>query len=206
MFFEFREARAQLQYFVFRAQDARRGFLHFVAQLFRSAGALQNFRHQNIELVSRQLRFQMTQLVRDLFVATRLAGLTLEGANLPLHFANQILDAQKILLGVFQFAQRFLFLRLELGDARRFLKHEPPVIRFAGKNLRDVSLGHDRVARLAHTSSHEELLNVLQPAHGLVDKILAPAITKNSARDRYFVVSQLDSRGPKMFFVHATNG
>ena len=112
----------------------------------------------------------------------------------------------KFLIGVFQFAQRLFFLRLVFGDARRFLEDEPAVIRLAGQNLRDVALGHDGVARLAHARAHEELLDVFQPARRLVDEILAAAVTEDAARDGHFVVSHLDPRRAHVLIVHATNG
>jgi len=67
------------------------------------------------------------------FVTARLAGLALERPDLPLHFADEIGDAQKILVGVFQFAERFLFLALVFGNAGGFLENQAPVFRLAGK-------------------------------------------------------------------------
>ena len=86
----------------------------------------------------RKLRVQMLQLLRNLFVTARFAGLALERTDLAFHFPDQILDAQEVLFGVFQFAQRFLFLRLELGDSGGFLENQPAVLGFARKNLGDV--------------------------------------------------------------------
>jgi hypothetical protein len=79
----------------------------------------------------------------------------------------------KILLGGFQFAQGLLFLRLEFGDARRLLENHAAVFRLAGKDLRDVPLRHDAVTGAAHAGAHEKLLDVLEPAGRLVEKIFA---------------------------------
>ena len=142
----------------------------------------------------RQLSIEMLQLLCDLFVAARFAGLALQRADLPFHFADQIGNAHKILLGVFQFAQRFFFLRLELGDAGGFFENHPAIFRLAGKNLGDVPLRHDAVAGAPNARAHEELLDVLEPARGLVDEIFAAAVAKDPPGDGDFVVGHLDSR------------
>src|SRR5688572_13001621 len=133
----------------------------------------------------------MLQLKRDDFVPFGLAGLALERTNLAFHFANEIGDAQEILFGVFEFAERFLFLRLELGDAGSFLEHHAAVLGLGGKNLGDVALGHDAVTGAAYASAHEKLLDVLEPATGLVDEIFAAAIAEDPARDRDLVISHV---------------
>jgi hypothetical protein len=142
----------------------------------------------------RELGVEVLQFLGNLFVAARLAGLALERADLPLHFADEVGDAQKILLGVFQFAERFFFCDLEFRDAGGFLENHPAVFRLAGKNLRDVALRHDAVARAADARAHEKLLDVLEPARRAVDEILAAAVAENPARERDLVVSHLDAR------------
>ena len=142
----------------------------------------------------RKLGVQMLQLLHELLVAARLAGLALQRADLPLDLADQVGHAQQVLLGGFQFAQRLFFLRLEFGDARGLLENHPPVLRLAGKDLRDVALGHDAVTGAAHARAHEQLLDVLQPARRLVDEIFAAAVAEDAAGDRDFVVGDLDTR------------
>ena len=129
----------------------------------------------------------------------------MERADLAFDFLDQILDAQKILIGVFKLAERFAFLRFELGDAGGFLEDHATVIGFAGKNLRDVALGHDAVARPAHARAHEQLLNVFQPAGGLVDIIFAPAIPENPPRDGDLVIGDFNPGRLEMLSVHATD-
>ena len=149
-----------------------------------------------------ELGVQVLQLLGELLVAARFACLTLQRADLPLHFAHEIGHAQQILLGIFQFAQGLSPLRLVLRDARRLLENQPPVFRFAGEDLRDVALGHDAVARAAHAGAHEQLLDVFEPAGSLVDEILAPAIPEDPARDRHLIVGQLDARRRQVLVVH----
>ena len=109
--FQFRKPFAQLRDFIFKTQHVGGTLFDFVPQFFDGGLLFGNFRLQHVELMPRQLRVEMLQLLRNLFVAARLAGLALQRTDLPLHFADQVGDAQKILLGVFQFAERFLFLR-----------------------------------------------------------------------------------------------
>ncbi len=154
----------------------------------------------------RELCVQVLQLLHELLVAARLPGLALERTDLPFHLADEVRDAQKILFRVFELPQRFLLLRLELRDAGGFLKNHPAIFRLAGKNLRDVPLRHDAVAGAANARAHEELLHVLEPAGGFVDKIFAAAIAENAARERDFVVSHLDTCRVKMFVIHAADG
>ena len=136
----------------------------------------------------------------------RLACLALEGTDLPFHFANQVPDAQEILLGVFQLPKRLAFLCFEFSDAGGFFKNHPPVFRFAGENLCDVPLRHDAVARAPHAGAHEKLLNVLQAAGRPVYEVLTSTVTENPPRDGQLVVSQFDSGRLQMLRVHLAHG
>src|SRR5687768_9729384 len=130
-----------------------------------------------------ELGIEVLQLGHESFVAPRFAGLALERANLPFDFPDQVRNPQKILIGVFQFTERLLFLALELRDARGFFEYHAAVVRFAGENLGDVPLGHDAVAGAPDTGAHEKLLDVLEAAGSFVDEIFAAAIAENAARD-----------------------
>ena len=145
----------------------------------------------------------MLQFGLNLLKPPRLGGLPLQGANLPLHFLNRVGDAQQVLLGVLQLAQRFLLLRFEFRDPRRLLENHPPVFRLARQNLRDVPLRQDAVARPPNPRAQEQLLDVLQPARRAIQKIFAPAITKNPPRQRHFIVTHFDPRRLQTFFADA---
>ena len=112
---QFRKPFAQLLDFILATQHVGGTGFNFAAQFFRGGIFLRNLGVQHVELMPRKLRVEMLQFVRNLFVAARLAGLPLERADLPLHFADQVRDAQKILLGVFEFAERFLFLAFDIS-------------------------------------------------------------------------------------------
>jgi hypothetical protein len=145
---------------------------------------------EDVVLVAGQLGFQVLQVGDDLLVAPGLAGLALERTDLAFHLADQVGDAQEVLLGLFQLAKGFLLLGLEAGDAGGFLEHQTAVLGLAAEDLGDVALGHDRVTRLAHARPGEQLLDVLQPAGRLVQEVLAAAVAKHPPGDRHFVVSR----------------
>ncbi len=83
-----------------------------------------------------------------------------------------------------------------------FLENHPAVFRLVGKNLRDVALGQNAVARAPDARAHEKLLDVLEPARRAVQKILAVAVAENPARQRDLVVGDLDARRAQIFAVH----
>src|SRR2546423_15501267 len=105
--------------------------------------------------MTRKLRIEMLQFRRELLVALGFAGLPLQRTDLALYLADEVGHPQKILLRVFEFPERFLFLRFVFGDARGLLKNHAPIFWLARKNLGDVSLRHDAVAGAPHARTHE---------------------------------------------------
>ena len=201
--FQFRKPFSQLRDFVFKPQHVGRHLFDIGPEFFDGGLFSGNVHEQHVELVPRQLRIKVLEFLRNLFVTARLAGLALQRADLPFHFADEVGHAQKILLGVFQFAERFAFLALELGDARRLLENHPAVFRFAGENLGNVALGQNAVARAPDAGAHEQLLDVLEPARDLVEKIFTVAVAENPARERHLVVGHFDPRRAEAFLAHA---
>ena len=203
---QFHEPFAQLGDFIFKAEDVVRTGFNFVAKIFHRGLAPGNLALQHVKLMPRELGFEMLQFVLNLFVAAGLARLTLERTDLALHFLDGIGDAQEILLGVFQLAERFFFLRLEFCDARRLLENHPAIFRLAGKNLGDVTLRQNTVARATNAGAHEQLLDVLKAARRAVEKIFAATVTKNPAGERHFIVGDLDARRLQTFFTNPAEG
>ena len=179
--FQFRKPFAQLLDFVFATQHVGGAGFNLGAQFFGGGLLLGNLGLQHVELMARELRFEVLQFLGNLFVAARLAGLALKRTDLPLHFADEIGNAQQVLVGIFQFAERLMFLALVFRDAGGFLENEAAVFGLAGKNLGDVALRQDAVAGPAHARAHEQLLDVLEPAGSAVDEILAVAVAENPA-------------------------
>ena len=87
--FQFGKPFAQLLDFIFKAQNVVRAGFNFVAQFFNGGLFLGNFRLQHVKLMPRQLRVEVLKFLGNLFVAARLAGLALERADLPFHFADE---------------------------------------------------------------------------------------------------------------------
>ena len=201
-----RELFAKLENLVLTAQDVGGARLDLVAKLLGGRLTLGDLGLQHVELMSSELRVEMLQLRGDLFVSARLAGLTLQRTNLPLHLSNEIGDAQQVLVGVLQLAEGFFLLRLELRDARRFLEHHPAILRLAGEQLRDVALRHHAVTRAPDARAHEELLDVFEPARRFVDEILAPAIPEHPPRHRHLVVAHGHARSGELLLIHIADG
>ena len=162
--FQFRKPFAQLLDLIFATQNVGGAGFNLAAQFFGGGLFFGDLGLQHVELMPRELRVEVLEFLGNLFVTARLAGLALERPDLPLHFADEIGNAQQVLFGVFQFAERFLFLALVFRDAGGFLENHPAIFGFAGKDLGDVALGQDAVTRAAHARAHEQLLDVLEPA------------------------------------------
>jgi len=129
----------------------------------------------------------------------------LKRTDLAFHLANEVADAQEILLSRFEFAQRLAFLRFELGDACGFFENHPAILGFTGKNLRDVPLSHDAVAGPPNPRAHEKLLDVLEAARRPVDEVFAAPVAEHAPRNRDFVVGQLNSGGRQVLRIHVTD-
>jgi len=191
--------------FVLAAQHAGRTGLELAAKRIHPRLALGDLGLELVKPVARQLGVQMLKLRGKLLVAPGLAGLALERDNLALHLADQVGDAQQVLLGVFQLAQRLFLLGLKPGNARRLLEDHPPILRFAGEDLRDVALRHDAIAGAPHAGAHEQLLDIPQPARRPINKILAATVTEDPPGKGHLVIHQFHARRRKPFRVHPSN-
>jgi hypothetical protein len=109
----------------------------------------------------------------QLLVAPRLAGLALQGDDLPLDLAQDVGQAQQVLLGLVQLADGLALVGLVLGDAAGFLEHLAAVFGTRAQDAVDAALLHQRVGVGADAGVHEQALDVLQAAGRLVDEVLA---------------------------------
>ena len=110
LMFQLRKPLTQLADFVLASQYIGRAGLDLVSQSLGGGLTFANFSLQDVELMASKLSVQVLQLRRELLVLARFPGLALQRTDLPFHLANEIGDAQQVLLGVFEFAQRFLLL------------------------------------------------------------------------------------------------
>ena len=94
-------------------------------------------------------------------IAPRLARLPLQRTDLTLHFFDDVADAQQIRFGRFEFAQRFLFLRLEFRDPGRFLENTAAIFGSRTQDQVDLALLHDGIGGAANSGIGEQTVDVL---------------------------------------------
>jgi len=107
---EFGELLAQLVNFIFSAKHTFGAGFCFELQLLLRFTPFLDFGLENIKLMAGELRFELLKVCGDLLVATSFTGLPLKRANLAFDLLDQVGDAQKILIGMFELPKRFFFL------------------------------------------------------------------------------------------------
>ena len=138
-------------------------------------------------LLVREVGVQQAGVFQQGLVAASLGGLTLQRAHLAFHFGDDVGDAQQIGLRVVKLAQRFTLLRFEFGDACGFFEHRTTVFRLGAEKHVDLALRHDGVSRTANASARDEIVDVFETADGVVEAVLAAAVTEDAAGQRDFV-------------------
>ncbi len=164
------ELRGELALTVLRVDDSRaRGFLFDLGD-------------EDAALVERALGER--ELVGELFVPARLRRLALEGVQVPRHLGQRVVDAQEVLLGLFEFELGGASLGLVLGDAGRFFDKLAAVLRLVGEDQVDLPLLHDGVVPDAESGVHEDVRDVLHPDALAVQAELGLAVAEDAAVDR----------------------
>ena len=185
------------------AQLGRAGFglLHADAKFFlaRRMGFQLGFqrRQRGVEFAEPALGqpdVARAQLVLEALVALGLADLALQRNDLALHFLDDVAQPQQVRLGVLQLAQGLFLVGLVLADAAGLLEHFAAVVGARAEDLVDAPLLHHAVGIRAQARVHEQALDVLQAARGLVDEILAFAGAEHAARHRHLVVFRPQDR------------
>ena len=90
-----------------------------------------------------------------------------------LQLLDDIVDADEVLLSLFQFPNRGLLAMLILRDAGDFVKQEPPFFGAHVENQVDLALLHDRIGIHSDAGVHEEFADIAQPTRRVVDKVAA---------------------------------
>ena len=124
-------------------------------------------------------------------IAAGLGDLAAERIHPALLLGEHVGNPEQVGLGVFEFAERFLFLALELGDAGGFFEHGAAFLGLGGKDLVDLALGHDRVGGAADAGVHEHVMDVLEAAERAVDAVFRAAIAEHAAGDGHLVDNRL---------------
>ena len=78
-------------------------------------------------------------------------------------------------------------MRFVLGDSSRFFKDTASIFRARAEDEVDFALFHDGVGGAAHPGIGEQIVNVFQPASGLVEQILRNPIAMEATRDAHVV-------------------
>ena len=160
---------------------------------------------KRVVLVDQDPDLERLVLPLELMEALRPARLALERSELALDLRGQVVQADEILLGGVEFAQRRNLALLELRDAGRLLEQDPPVLGVGVDQGTDVPLADDGVGLGVEAGVEKQLADVAQPAGRVVDVILALAGAIETAGDadlgepvvgdREFLPGELDGQG-----------
>ena len=112
-----------------------------------------------------------------------LLGLTLQLIGLTAQFAQDVGEAGEVLLGLANLAEGLAAVGTELGHAGGLFEDGAAVLGTRGEDGVDLALGQHGVTRGAHARAHEESLDVLQAARGLVEEVGVRAVAIGSPRD-----------------------
>ncbi len=104
-------------------------------------------------------------------VTLGLAGLALEAPHLPLHLGDNVGDPKEVLVGGVELSEGFGFPVLVPGDPGGFLDENPPLLGTRLGDGPDVSLADHRVRPASHPAAQKDVVDVLEPAGPLVEKI-----------------------------------
>ena len=146
------------------------------------------------EAVFGQPDIAAAQLVLEALVAAGLAHLALQRDDLAFDLFDDVAQAQQVGLGMVQLAQGFLLIGLILADPAGFLEHLAAVIGTRTENLVDAPLLHHTVGVGPQSGIHEQALDVLETALGLINEILALARTEDAAGHGDLVVLSAQHR------------
>jgi len=133
--------------------------------------------------VGEKAHVQPGQLAVQLSVEAGLLGLLGQRFHVGGELADDVRDAQQVLLGLLEPTLGLALSRLVAGDAGGLLEQGAPVLGLGGENLVDAALPDDGVVLLAHAGVQEQVLHILQPAGYLVDEVLALAGPVHTAGD-----------------------
>ncbi len=143
----------------------------------RAAGGARSHVGQDFEIAHARAQFA---------VPPRPPDLRLEFRDAPLELGNQVVDANRVGFGLVQPAQRLVLARQEPVDAGRLLEERSPVRGLAREHRIDLTLRDDRVAPRPESRSHQEVLDIAQPALIAVNIVFDLARSVSPARDLDF--------------------
>ena len=134
------------------------------------------FGFQRLELLSRMMGIQCSEIGEQRLVTSGFARLSLQRANLPLYLFNDVADPQKICLRGFQFTQRLALLVFVFCDSGSFFKDRAAIFRTRAQDHVDLALFHHRISGARHAGVGEKTLDIAQAAGGFVEQIFGIAV------------------------------
>src|SRR2546423_5937997 len=109
------------------------------------------------------MRIEDLQVGHQGLISSRLPGLPLERADLPLDLFDDVAEAQQIRFGRLEFSQRFALLRLVFGDTSSFFENGAPIFWTGAENQIDLALFHDGIGAATDARIGKKTMDVTQP-------------------------------------------
>ncbi len=157
-----RDRRAELR----RARGGRGALVLVLLELRRDALALGAARGRRAQV---REDLQVAHARGHLAVAFRAAHLRVELRHAALQFRDEVVHADRVLLGGFEPPQRLVLAREKLADAGGLFEQRAPFGGLGGQDRVDLALRHDRVRTRAEARAHQQLVHVAQPHRRAVD-------------------------------------
>ena len=141
------------------------------------------FRGEVAEFSGVEVGVEDEDILVEVLPAAGFGGLALAGAHLAFEFCEDVVDAEEIGFGVFEFAEGLAFFGFAFGDAGGFLEDLAAVFGFGAEEHVDFALLHDAVGAATDAGVHEELVDVLEAAGVAVEFVFAFAVAEDAAGD-----------------------
>ncbi len=145
-----------------------------------------NVHIETIECLKGQVDIQPSDFFLGVAIAFGFLNLPFQRLHLTADFRQNIGEPQHVLPGGFEFSQGFRLAGLVSGRTGRLFDEPSAFFRSGFGDGADVSLLNESIGSSAHTASHEDIVNVFQPARLLVDQIGTLAGSVNAAGQHDF--------------------
>ncbi len=131
---------------------------------------------------------QVARLRFVLAVAIGGIGLALERAQRALEFTDDVVESLQVAGGVLELEFGEPLAGLVAGDAGRFLDQLAALLGLAGEHRFDLALADHRVGADAETGVHQQVLDLSQRHHLVVEAVLALAGAEDPPADQELAV------------------
>jgi len=128
-------------------------------------------------------RLLAADVLREIAIARRLAGLALEAVDLGVDLLEHVLEPQQIVLGALEPELGLVAARMQPGNAGRFFENQAARLRLGGDDLADLALAHHRRRARAGGGVGEQQLHIAGAHFAAVDAIGGARFAFDAARD-----------------------